>query len=79
MRDETKVRPKAEVAAYHKSAKGRFPHAVLHTFRTEGMQRAIAYAQLFSDMNNIEARNYVSDCVKTDGQPHLIDLYEAQE
>lgn len=58
--------------------KGNYPYAVLHIFKTEGFGVAIAYAiQVAKEkLSREEARQYVQNVVKTNGQPHLIDLYE---
>lgn len=61
--------------------KGNYPFAVLHAFNTEGLPKAIELARKLSEeeMTHDEAIDYVSACVKTRGQPQLLDLFEDEE
>ena len=61
-----------------KPLKGNYPHAVLHTLRTEGVPQAIELARKLSEeeMSHDEAVTYVSACLKTKGQPQILDLLE---
>ena len=62
--------------------RGNYPYAVLHTFKTEGIVKASELAiTLCKDDKKLtkkEAAKYVEACVKTRGQPHLLDLFEGE-
>lgn len=55
---------------------GRFPYATLHYLRTKGMGSAVEFQRRVNGLSQTDAVLYVLACIKTDGQPHLIDLYE---
>ncbi len=57
--------------------RGNYPFAVLHAYKTEGFNAARLYAQKVSKetLTSQEAAAYVAACVKTNGQPKLLDLF----
>lgn len=58
--------------------KGNYPFAVLHEVKTNGFKSAMKYAAKVAKekLSIDEAGAYVRACIKTNGQPHLLDLYE---
>lgn len=57
--------------------RGNYPYAVLHAYKTEGFNAARLYAQKIAKetVTPQEAAAYVAACVRTNGQPQLLDLF----
>lgn len=63
-----------------KPLKGNYPFAILHSVRNDGVPAAIELARKLSEeeMSHDEAVEYVSACLRTKGQPQILDLLEEE-
>lgn len=62
-----------------KEIEGRFPYATLHRVQTAGFGAGVVYQRELAGTGTAAAKAYVAACVKTNGQPHLLDIFEREQ